>query len=65
VAILANSRRDLALLRRPDAAHQNVDGAEELDLTAGFAGRNEKPFRISRNGMFRSAQVDRVCSNLT
>jgi hypothetical protein len=26
------------LLRRPDAAHQNMDGAEKLDLTADFAG---------------------------
>jgi hypothetical protein len=37
VAVLADSRRDPALLRRPDAAHQNMDGAEKLDLKAGFA----------------------------
>ena len=33
MGILANSRRDPALLPCTDANHQIVDGAEELDLT--------------------------------
>jgi hypothetical protein len=32
VAVLADSRRDIALLPRPDANHQIVDGSEKLDL---------------------------------
>jgi hypothetical protein len=33
VAILANSRRDIDLLRRSDAAHQGVAHPKKLDLS--------------------------------
>ena len=33
VAVLADSCRHAALLRRPDASHQDVAGAQKLDLT--------------------------------
>ena len=42
---------DAGLLRRPDAGHQIVDGAEELDLTADAAGRDkEQSACYERNG---------------
>ena len=54
VAVLADSRRDPALLRWPDTNHQGLDGAEKLDLRTGF--RNKKPSRITRDGVVRLAR---------
>ena len=53
-AVLAAAAADAALLRRPDAGHQDLAGPQVVGLNAD---PKIKPFRIPRNGVFWLTQT--------